>query len=67
MQSVIAAVVFISLCVGAVVTRILFQNRQAEQLAAVKEKEHRRGLEQAYRTELDLQNSIRGSRKEYFI
>ncbi|XP_023670576.1 contactin-associated protein-like 5 [Paramormyrops kingsleyae] len=64
---VIAAVVFITLCVGAVVTRFLYQHRQAQQLAAVKEKEHRRALESAYRAELDLQNSVRGTRKEYFI
>ncbi|KAG5852888.1 hypothetical protein ANANG_G00067300 [Anguilla anguilla] len=78
-----AAVVFITLCVVAVMARFLYQYRQAEQTSAI-EKDHRHSLEVSYRTELDhqshrhglnaayctemdLQNSVRNSRKEYYI
>ncbi|XP_029112756.1 contactin-associated protein-like 5 [Scleropages formosus] len=64
---VIAAVVFITLCMAAVMIRFLYQHRQARMAEPIKEKNHRHGLETAYRTELDLQNAVRDSRKEYYI
>uniref|UniRef100_A0A8K9X8T2 Contactin associated protein-like 5a n=1 Tax=Oncorhynchus mykiss TaxID=8022 RepID=A0A8K9X8T2_ONCMY len=48
---VVSAVVFISLCVVAVMTRFLYQHRQARRDASIKEKEHRTNLETAYRRE----------------
>ncbi|KAJ8252791.1 hypothetical protein GJAV_G00205620 [Gymnothorax javanicus] len=57
---VIAAVVFITICVVAVMTRFLYQHRQSSPERARKEKDLPR------RTEMDLQTSAR-DRKEYFI
>uniref|UniRef100_A0A673X3S3 Contactin-associated protein-like 5 n=1 Tax=Salmo trutta TaxID=8032 RepID=A0A673X3S3_SALTR len=48
---VVSAVVFITLCVVAVMTRFLYQHRQARRDASIKEKEHRTNLETAYRRE----------------
>ncbi|XP_035250532.1 contactin-associated protein-like 5 isoform X1 [Anguilla anguilla] len=63
---VIAAVVFITLCVLAVMTRYLYQHRQSSQAGPGKEKDHRHSLDLSRRTEMDLQSSAR-DRKEYFI
>ncbi|KAJ8350552.1 hypothetical protein SKAU_G00256820, partial [Synaphobranchus kaupii] len=63
---VIAAVVFITLCVLAIMTRYLYQHRQSSQAGAAKEKDHRHSLDLTRRTEVDLQSSVR-DRKEYFI
>ncbi|CAB1346964.1 unnamed protein product [Coregonus sp. 'balchen'] len=79
---VVSAVVFITLCVVAVMTRFLYQHRQAQRDASIKEKEHRTNLETpyrreaayqtelAYRTELHLHDShsstLRNNR-EYYI
>ncbi|XP_036395954.1 contactin-associated protein-like 5 [Megalops cyprinoides] len=64
---VTAAVVFIGLCMAAVMTRFLYQHRQAQQTDSIKEKGHRRSLEQTYGAELDFQSSVQDNRKEYFI
>nr|XP_046219038.1 contactin-associated protein-like 5 [Oncorhynchus gorbuscha] len=77
---VVSAVVFITLCVVAVMTRFLYQHREAQRDASMKEKEHRHNLEtayrreaayqaeSAYRTELHLHHSstLRDNR-EYYI
>ncbi|XP_052349696.1 contactin-associated protein-like 5 isoform X2 [Oncorhynchus keta] len=77
---VVSAVVFITLCVVAVMTRFLYQHREAQRDARMKEKEHRHNLEtayrreaayqaeSAYRTELHLHHSstLRDNR-EYYI
>ncbi|XP_041700111.2 contactin-associated protein-like 5 isoform X1 [Coregonus clupeaformis] len=52
---VVTAVVFITLCVVAVMTRFLYQHRQAQRDASIKEKEHRHNLETAYRREAAYQ------------
>eukprot|EP00063_Salmo_salar_P054053 XP_014028888.1 PREDICTED: contactin-associated protein-like 5 isoform X2 [Salmo salar] len=52
---VVSAVVFITLCVVAVMTRFLYQHRQAQRDASIKEKEHRHNLETAYRREAAYQ------------
>ncbi|XP_071771916.1 contactin-associated protein-like 5 [Centroberyx gerrardi] len=64
---VVTAVVFITVCVLAVVTRFLYQHRQAQRSASIKEKEHRHSMETAYRAELHLHNSVRDNMKEYYI
>uniref|UniRef100_A0A8C7KMZ3 Contactin-associated protein-like 5 n=1 Tax=Oncorhynchus kisutch TaxID=8019 RepID=A0A8C7KMZ3_ONCKI len=48
---VVSAVVFITLCVVAVMARFLYQHREAQRDASIKEKEHRHNLETAYRRE----------------
>uniref|UniRef100_A0A668AK63 Contactin associated protein-like 5a n=1 Tax=Myripristis murdjan TaxID=586833 RepID=A0A668AK63_9TELE len=64
---VVTAVVFITVCVLAVVTRFLYQHRQAQRNASIKEKEHRHNMETAYRAELHLHNPVRDNMKEYYI
>lgn len=65
----IAAVVLITLCAVAVMTRFLYRHRheRTRQLATVKEKDHQPRPELRYRAELDLHSAMRDSRKEYFI
>ena len=65
----VTAVVFTTLCVVAVMSRFLYQQRRAQKTAiSIKEKEqHRHSLETAYRTELHLHNSVRDNMKEYYI
>nr|XP_029517782.1 contactin-associated protein-like 5 [Oncorhynchus nerka] len=79
---VVSAVVFITLCVVVVMTRFLYQHRQAQRDASIKEKEHRTNLETAYRreaayraepayrTEFHLHDSHRSTlndNREYYI
>uniref|UniRef100_A0A8C2DLJ9 Contactin associated protein-like 5b n=1 Tax=Cyprinus carpio TaxID=7962 RepID=A0A8C2DLJ9_CYPCA len=65
----IAAVVLITLCAVAVMTRFLYRHRneRTQQMASVKEKDHQPRPELRYRAELDLHCAMRDSRKEYFI
>uniref|UniRef100_A0A672NRW6 Contactin-associated protein-like 5 n=1 Tax=Sinocyclocheilus grahami TaxID=75366 RepID=A0A672NRW6_SINGR len=65
----IAAVVLITLCAVAVMTRFLYRHRheRTRQMASVKEKDHQPRPELRYRAELDLHSAMRDSRKEYFI
>ncbi|XP_056144811.1 contactin-associated protein-like 5 [Lampris incognitus] len=64
---VVTAVVFITLCVLAAISRFLYQQRQAQRSTGIKEKEHRHDLETAYRAELHLHNPVRDNMKEYYI
>uniref|UniRef100_A0A8C1XEB7 Contactin associated protein-like 5a n=1 Tax=Cyprinus carpio TaxID=7962 RepID=A0A8C1XEB7_CYPCA len=64
---VVTAAVFSTLCVLAVMTRFLYQHRQAQRTARLQEKEHQRSLEAAYRAEFHLHNSMRDSMQEYYI
>lgn len=63
----VTAVVFVTLCLLAVMARVLYQHRQIRRTTSMQEKEHRRSLEAAYRAELHLNQSIRDSMKEYYI
>lgn len=54
---VVTAVVFSSLCVLAVMSRFLYQHRQAQRAASLQEKETQRRLEAAYHAELHLHTS----------
>uniref|UniRef100_A0A8B9LFK3 Contactin associated protein-like 5a n=1 Tax=Astyanax mexicanus TaxID=7994 RepID=A0A8B9LFK3_ASTMX len=64
---VVTAVIFITLCVVAVMAHFLYQHRQVRRTASIQEKEHRHSLEAAYRAELHLNNSMRDNMKEYYI
>uniref|UniRef100_A0A673KYB9 Uncharacterized protein n=1 Tax=Sinocyclocheilus rhinocerous TaxID=307959 RepID=A0A673KYB9_9TELE len=57
----------LTLCVLAVMTRFLYQHRQAQRTARLQEKEHQHSLEAAYRAEFHLHNSMRDSMQEYYI
>ncbi|XP_042283175.1 contactin-associated protein-like 5 [Thunnus maccoyii] len=63
---VVTAVVFIAVCALAVMTRLLYQRRQAQRNNSIKE-EHRHSMYTDYRTELHLHNSVRDNMKEYYI
>ncbi|XP_047226963.1 contactin-associated protein-like 5 isoform X1 [Girardinichthys multiradiatus] len=63
---VVTAVVFIAVCALAVISRLLYQQRQAKRSNSMKE-EHRHSTYTDYRTELHLHNSIRDNVKEYYI
>uniref|UniRef100_A0A8C7VZN7 Contactin associated protein-like 5a n=1 Tax=Oncorhynchus mykiss TaxID=8022 RepID=A0A8C7VZN7_ONCMY len=52
---VVSAVIFITLCVVVVMTRFLYQHRQARRDASIKEKEHQTNLEIACRREAAYQ------------
>ncbi|XP_076011126.1 contactin-associated protein-like 5 [Genypterus blacodes] len=64
---VVSAVVFIAVCVLAVVTRLLYRQQQAQRSSSMKQKEHRHSVDTAYRAELHLHNSVRDNMKEYYI
>uniref|UniRef100_A0A8P4GQ38 Contactin associated protein-like 5a n=1 Tax=Dicentrarchus labrax TaxID=13489 RepID=A0A8P4GQ38_DICLA len=66
-DSVVTAVVFIAVCILAVVTRRLYLRQAHRSNHSIKEKEHPHNVETGNRTELHLQNSVRDNMKEYYI
>ncbi|KAM9851148.1 contactin-associated protein-like 5 [Aulostomus maculatus] len=64
---VVTAVVFITVCVIAVVTRLLYRQRKQSSDSSMMEKQQRHGVETEYRTELHLHNPVRANMKEYYI
>uniref|UniRef100_A0A8C7DWQ6 Contactin associated protein family member 5 n=1 Tax=Oncorhynchus kisutch TaxID=8019 RepID=A0A8C7DWQ6_ONCKI len=62
---VVSAVVFITLCVVVVMTRFLYQHRQAQRDASIKEKEHRTNLETFHLH--DSHSSTLNDNREYYI
>ena len=68
LSGVVTAVVFIAVCALAVMSRLLYQQRQAQRStsSSIKE-EHRQSVYTDYRTELQLHNPIRDNMKEYYI
>lgn len=65
-SGVVTAVVFIAVCALAVISRLLYQQRQAQRSSGTKE-EHQHGTYMDYRSELHLHSSVRDSVKEYYI
>nr|XP_046260599.1 contactin-associated protein-like 5 [Scatophagus argus] len=63
---VVTAVVFISVCALAAISRLLYQQRRAQRSSSIKE-ENRHSMYTDYRTELHLHNSVRDNMKEYYI
>ncbi|XP_068602847.1 contactin-associated protein-like 5 [Brachionichthys hirsutus] len=63
---VVTAVVFISVCALAAISRLLYQQRRAQRSAGIKE-ENTQSTYTDYRTELHLHNSGRDAMKEYYI
>uniref|UniRef100_A0A8C6V1C7 Uncharacterized protein n=1 Tax=Neogobius melanostomus TaxID=47308 RepID=A0A8C6V1C7_9GOBI len=65
---VVTAVSFITVCVVAVVTRLLYRRQfQRSDPASPKDKQQRSTEEPAFRTELHLHHAMRDSIKEYYI
>ncbi|TKS67821.1 Contactin-associated protein-like 5 [Collichthys lucidus] len=65
--SVVTAVVFITVCVLAVVTRLLYRRRTQRTNDSITEKENRHSMETENRTEMHLHSSVRDTMKEYYI
>uniref|UniRef100_A0A3B3ZQL9 Uncharacterized protein n=1 Tax=Periophthalmus magnuspinnatus TaxID=409849 RepID=A0A3B3ZQL9_9GOBI len=65
---VVTAVSFITVCVVAVVTRLLYRRQvQRGDPGSHKDKQQRSTEEPAFRTELHLHHAMRDSIKEYYI
>lgn len=65
-SGVVTAVVFISVCALAAISRLLYQQRRAQRTGGTKE-ENSQSMYTDYRTELHLHNSVRDNMKEYYI
>lgn len=65
-SGVVTAVVFISVCALAAISRLLYQQRRAQRTGGIKE-ENSQSMYTDYRTELHLHNSVRDNMKEYYI
>lgn len=66
-SGVVTAVVFIAVCALAVMSRLLYQQRQAQRSSSSIKEEQRHSVYTDYRTELHLHNSVRDNMKEYYI
>ncbi|KAM9850475.1 contactin-associated protein-like 5 [Aulostomus maculatus] len=64
---VVTAVVFIAVCALAVMTRLLYQRRQAQRNNSSMKQEHSHSMYTDYRTEMHLHNPVRDNMKEYYI
>ncbi|TKS67819.1 Contactin-associated protein-like 5 [Collichthys lucidus] len=67
LRGVVTAVVFITVCVLAVVTRLLYRRRTQRTNDSITEKENRHSMETENRTEMHLHSSVRDTMKEYYI
>ncbi|KAM3854177.1 contactin-associated protein-like 5 [Vipera latastei] len=64
---VIAVVIFIIFCIVAIMSRVLYQHKQAHRNSQTKEKEYPEHLDRSFKTEVDLQNPVSECKREYFI
>uniref|UniRef100_A0A452HAQ6 Uncharacterized protein n=1 Tax=Gopherus agassizii TaxID=38772 RepID=A0A452HAQ6_9SAUR len=64
---VIAVVIFIIFCVVAIMSRFLYQHKQAHRSSQAKEKEYAENLDSSFKTDIDLQNTVCECKREYFI
>ncbi|XP_064370811.1 contactin-associated protein-like 5 isoform X2 [Dromaius novaehollandiae] len=64
---VIAVVIFIIFCIIAIMTRFLYQHKQAHRSSQTKEKEYPENLESSFKADIDLQNTVSECKREYFI
>uniref|UniRef100_A0A669PA23 Contactin associated protein family member 5 n=1 Tax=Phasianus colchicus TaxID=9054 RepID=A0A669PA23_PHACC len=64
---VIAVVIFIIFCIIAIMSRFLYQHKQAHRSSQTKEKEYPENLESSFKADTDLQNTVSECKREYFI
>uniref|UniRef100_A0A8C2TML5 Contactin associated protein family member 5 n=1 Tax=Coturnix japonica TaxID=93934 RepID=A0A8C2TML5_COTJA len=64
---VIAVVIFIIFCIIAIMSRFLYQHKQAHRSSQTKEKEYPENLESSFKADIDLQNTVSECKREYFI
>uniref|UniRef100_H3ADF6 Contactin associated protein family member 5 n=1 Tax=Latimeria chalumnae TaxID=7897 RepID=H3ADF6_LATCH len=65
---VIAVVIFITLCVIAIMIRLLYQHKETKKRSSeTKEKGYTENLDCSLRNDIDLQNAVSECKKEYFI
>lgn len=63
----VTVVVFITVCVLAVMTRLLYLQRRVQKTSSIRQKEHRHSIDTENRTELHLHSSLPHNMKEYYI
>uniref|UniRef100_A0A803XXV1 Uncharacterized protein n=1 Tax=Meleagris gallopavo TaxID=9103 RepID=A0A803XXV1_MELGA len=66
-SGVIAVVIFIIFCIIAIMSRFLYQHKQAHRSSQTKEKEYPENLESSFKADIDLQNTVSECKREYFI
>ena len=66
-SGVIAVVIFIIFCIVAIMSRFLYQHKQAHRSSQKKEKEYPENLESSFKADIDLQNTVSECKREYFI
>uniref|UniRef100_A0A8C3M1T2 Contactin associated protein family member 5 n=1 Tax=Chrysolophus pictus TaxID=9089 RepID=A0A8C3M1T2_CHRPC len=64
---VIAVVIFTIFCIIAIMSRFLYQHKQAHRSSQTKEKEYPENLESSFKADTDLQNTVSECKREYFI
>nr|XP_006124808.1 contactin-associated protein-like 5 [Pelodiscus sinensis] len=64
---VIAVVIFIILCIVAIMSRFLYQHKQTHRSSQTKEKDYPDRLDSSFKTDIDLQNTVSECKREYFI
>ncbi|KAM4698233.1 contactin-associated protein-like 5 [Rhinophrynus dorsalis] len=64
---VIAVTIFIIFCIVAIMTKILYRHKEKHRKSQPKEKEYPGTMENSYRNDMDLQNTVSECKKEYFI
>lgn len=67
LTGVIAVVIFIIFCIIAIMSRFLYQHKQAHRNSQKKEKEYPENLESSFKADIDLQNTVSECKREYFI
>ncbi|XP_038597328.1 LOW QUALITY PROTEIN: contactin-associated protein-like 5 [Tachyglossus aculeatus] len=64
---VIAVVIFIIFCIVGIMTRFLYQHKQTHRTNQAKEKEYPENLDNSFKHDIDLQNTVSECKREYFI
>ncbi|XP_020818787.1 contactin-associated protein-like 5 isoform X1 [Phascolarctos cinereus] len=64
---VIAVVIFIIFCIIGIMTRFLYQHKHSHRTNQMKEKEYPENLDNSFRNDIDLQNTVSECKREYFI
>ncbi|KAM4626900.1 contactin-associated protein-like 5 [Discoglossus pictus] len=64
---VIAVTIFIIFCIVAIITKMIYRHKETHRKSQPKEKEYPRNINNSFRNERDLQNTVSECKKEYFI
>ncbi|XP_069472865.1 contactin-associated protein-like 5 isoform X2 [Ambystoma mexicanum] len=66
---IIAVVIFLALCIVALMAKFLYQHKEARRKSEIKDKEYPEHLDHPFRNQMDLHHAVSGCKKEkeYFI